>query len=291
MNFIAIDVETANADMASICAVGICRFAGGVPAGDMHFLVDPEDEFDRLNVAIHGIEPEMVAGAPTMGHVMPLLIEALAAEVVVHHTHFDRVALERAATRAGQAGTGLRWLDTARIARRTWADVASRGYGLRNLADRFSITFRHHDAREDARAAGLVLVRAIEETGLDLEAWFARVAEPIDPERASQARAKLAGNPAGHLAGETVVFTGALAMPRADAAQLAGCAGCNVDPGVTKATTILVVGDQDVRKVGVSGKSAKHLKAEAMVASGAALRIVRESDFRELVVMGSVKWK
>lgn len=283
MDFIAFDVETANADMASICAVGLCRFEAGRPVSDMHFLVDPKDHFDGLNVAIHGITPEMVQGAPAMAEVVPVIAKALAGAVVVHHTHFDRVALGKAAARCGFGSIGCHWLDTARVARRSWPVVAKRGYGLKELAGQFGIGFKHHDAREDARAAGLILMRAAAETGLDLQGWLNRVKLPIDLERAAKERVKLDGNPSGHLAGETMVFTGSLTIPRIDASEMAAQAGCSVHPGVTKETTLLVVGDQDVRRVGPQGKSAKHQKAENMIAAGAAIRIIRETDFRHLV--------
>jgi len=50
----------------------------------------------------------------------------------------------------------LNWLDTARVARRTWDAVARKGYGLANLASMLGIEFKHHDALEDAKATGLV---------------------------------------------------------------------------------------------------------------------------------------
>jgi DNA polymerase-3 subunit epsilon len=43
MEFIAIDVETANADMASICQIGIARFKGGALAEEWKTYVDPQD--------------------------------------------------------------------------------------------------------------------------------------------------------------------------------------------------------------------------------------------------------
>lgn len=97
MNFISLDVETANADMSSICAVGIVKFEDGRPAGGMKFLVDPDDHFDPMNVAIHGISRAMVAGAPKMPSVLPMMARYLAEQIVIHHTHFDRVALQQAA--------------------------------------------------------------------------------------------------------------------------------------------------------------------------------------------------
>ena len=54
------------------------------------------------------------------------------------------------------------WLDTLQVARRTWDGFREDGgYGLANLARAFGILFKHHDAAEDARAAGLVMLRAI----------------------------------------------------------------------------------------------------------------------------------
>ena len=64
MSFVALDVETANPDMSSICQIGIVRFEGGKPVETWSSLVDPEDWFDDSNVAIHGIEEKDVRGAP-----------------------------------------------------------------------------------------------------------------------------------------------------------------------------------------------------------------------------------
>ena len=60
MQFIAIDVETANADMASICQVGIAKFADGQLVEVWSSLIDPEDFFDGINMAIHGIDAKAV---------------------------------------------------------------------------------------------------------------------------------------------------------------------------------------------------------------------------------------
>jgi hypothetical protein len=43
-------------------------------------------------------------------------------------------------------------------------------------------------------------------------------------------------------------------------------AGCRVDGGVTKLTTLLVVGDQDVRRLNGAKISAKHQKARDLIA-------------------------
>jgi DNA polymerase-3 subunit epsilon len=95
------------------------------------------------------------------------------------------------------------------------------------------------------------------------------------------------GNPEGELAGEVLVFTGALSIPRREAADAAAAAGCRVDGGVTKHTTMLVVGDQDIRKLNGHEKSSKHAKAELLIGKGQGIRILGESDF--LRVIGSLE--
>ena len=80
-----------------------------------------------------------------------------------------------------------------------------------------------------------------------------------------------------------MVFTGALDMPRHEAADMAAKIGCRVSSGVTKDTTILVVGDQDIERLSGHEKSAKHRKAENLISKGQSIRIIRETDFKELV--------
>lgn len=124
------------------------------------------------------------------------------------------------------------------------------------------------------------------ENGLDLEAMVKRVQLPIDLSSSGAASIKREGNPDGPLAGEVIVFTGALEISRREAADLAASVGCAVAASVTKNTTILVVGDLDVRMLAGNSKSSKHRKAEELVASGLPLRIIRETDFKELVALG-----
>jgi DNA polymerase III subunit epsilon len=62
MDFVAIDVETANADMASICQIGIATFENGALAGEWKTYVDAQDHFDGINESIHGIDESTVAG-------------------------------------------------------------------------------------------------------------------------------------------------------------------------------------------------------------------------------------
>lgn len=284
MQFVAIDLETANPDMSSICQVGLAIFSDGKLVGEWSTLVDPEDYFDDVNISIHGIEPTMVKGQPTLPRIAEKLCSYLTGTVSVCHTHFDRVALNRAYIKYNLNPPDTIWLDSARVVRRTWSDLAWRGYGLANVCNKIGYNFQHHDALEDAKAAGHVLLAALRESKTDIETWIQRVKRPIAPERSSSGPAlRRVGNPEGDLFGETIVFTGSLEITRSEAADLAAMVGCEVSSGVTKKTTILVVGDQDILRLAGREKSIKHRKAEELVAAGQPIRIIRETDFKEIV--------
>ena len=275
-SFVAIDVETANSFMGSICQIGAVRFDEGREVERVSWLVDPREYFDPINVSIHGIHEQLVRGQPCFAERHTELSALTEGAIAVCHTHFDRVALNQACASGEHPVLSCRWLDSARVARRAWPEVAHAGYGLAPLAARFGISFRHHDAAEDARAAGLILLRAIADTGMRLEDWFSRVEGSLS---GAQGSIRRSGDGDGPLVGETIVFTGALTFPRRAAADRAHELGAVVEPSVTKQTTLLVVGDQDLTKLAGQTKSGKHRKAEQLIANGQPIRILAESDF------------
>lgn len=281
-DFVAIDVETANADMASICQVGVAAFVNGRVAAQWKSYVDPEDHFDGINISIHGITPDKVIGAPTFGALFSRIQESIGSRIVVTHTAFDRVALTKACAKCQVVSVACTWIDTACVARRCWVEHSRSGYGLDNICNVIGYKFQHHDALEDAKAAGEVLLAAMARSGLDLNGWLARVRQPIDPTLAHSIVRH--GNPEGILHGEVIVFTGALSrLSRSEASDLASKAGCEVDASVTKRTTLLVVGDQDIRLLAGHEKSAKHRRAEELIMQGRKIRILAESDFEAIV--------
>lgn len=281
MNFVVIDVETANPDLSSICQVGIAPFRDGILHDSWESLVNPQDDFDPINVSIHGIDEEEVRFAPDWRAIYSKVNLFLQGNIVVSHTAFDRLALLRACEKSNLTHCECCWLDSAKVVRRAWPQFSRSGYGLGNVAAEFGISYRQHDALEDARCAGEILLRAIAETGLSVDQWLERVRQPIDPSAALPITRN--GNPHGPLYGEVMVFTGTLSLSRRQAADAASLAGCEVDTTVTKHTTLLVVGDQDIRKLAGHEKSSKHRKAEELIAEGQSIRIVGERDFMRIV--------
>ncbi len=285
MDFIAVDVETANPDYASIYQIGIVCFREGQLAEQWQSLINPEDYFDDMNVFIHGIDESDVEDSPKLTDVYDNVIKYFNGNVVVSHTSFDRVAFERAFAKYNLKLPDCRWLDSARVVRRAWTEFSRKGYGLGNVSQKLGIQFEPHVAQEDARAAGEILIHAIKTSGLSIDDWFDRVRKPINLEERSGTRISKEGNPEGPLFGEVIVFTGALEIPRREASEIASKIGCKVESGVNKSTTMLVIGDQDIRRLAGHEKSSKHRKAEELILKGQTLRLLTESDFRQLIAI------
>ena len=286
-SFVAIDVETANADRASICQLGLVSVRCGVVVSTWETLVDPHEWFDPWHVRIHGIDAAAVAGSPGFREVHPDLLSRISDALVVSHSPFDRVALARALDRHDLPALTVTWLDSVRIARAAWP-ARPAGYALAALAADLGIDFASHHALEDARAAATVTLRACAVLGTDLSALSSISRNPSDPARLTGSRRSRVGDypepaPDGPLSGETVAFTGSLSILRRDARSLAAAAGAALSGGVNSRTTLLVVGVPSPHAFGAYDKSAKHRKAEALIQAGVPLRILSEPDFRALV--------
>ncbi|SCY46609.1 DNA polymerase-3 subunit epsilon [Paracoccus tibetensis] len=277
--FIAIDVETACSDAASICQIGIACVDPGDRIETFSMLVNPRMRFDPFNIRLHGIGPDHVEDAPCFTDAIEMLMPLLDPHHLVQHSNFDKQAVTAACHSCGREVPDWRWADSVTIARRAWPELKGNGgHGLANLKKRLKLDFHHHDAGEDARAAAMVVLHAERQLGLPFEDLL----KP-QPRKTFAAKVILEGDPAGALAGSVMVFTGALQMSRTEAATRAAQAGMCVRAGVTKQTTHLVVGDQDLTLLAGHDKSSKHRKAEEMQASGHSIRIIGESAFRELV--------
>ena len=175
LTFNAIDVETANSDPSSICQIGMIRVRSGSIKGQLSVLVNPEAPFNDFNVRLHGIDHTAVRESKTLPLLESRLRRLLEGTVLVSHTGFDRRSLDGAMERYGLRAIRARWLDSAMVARRAWPHRYRRRWSLSLIAGDLGIDFRHHDAAEDARAAGEIVLRACRHTGVDIDGWLERV--------------------------------------------------------------------------------------------------------------------
>ncbi|WP_313434676.1 3'-5' exonuclease [Novosphingobium sp.] len=265
-DFVVVDVETACARVSSICQIGIVGFRQGREVFAYETLVDPCDEFSTFNIRIHGISPEHVAGKPCFGDIHSVVAGHLTGRITVAHSGFDKGALA-AACRIGElAAIETTWLDSVRVAKRAWPQLSS--HRLNVLSRHLGIRHRHHDALSDARAAGMVIVRAIEETGIDLEGWMAK------PGKAGKAPAAATDGP---LKGQRIAILG---EPRnGTLAQFLAGAGARIVSGVGTTTTILAISARQSYGRWVTA-DAQYRKAEELRGAGVPVEIVTEADLR-----------
>jgi DNA polymerase-3 subunit epsilon len=284
-HFIAIDVETANSWFGSICQIGVVEFAGGQIVQEWETLVDPEGDFLDFNVRIHKITPEMVTGQPLFAGALEQVKQIAGESLIASYGHFDRSAFSQACHTRSLTNIANPWINIHSVVKRAWPEkYVDGGYRLNSVCKYLGIPLpRHHNAVDDARAAGLILSRACETTGIAAVEWISKNRRSLHT--ATAAKLEIAVNQDGPLAGESIVFTGALQMPRQQAQALAAAIGCAPTNSVTKKTTILVVGDQDLTRFGGKDKSSKHVKAEELMESGQDIQIIGESDFLAMIAI------
>lgn len=285
MTFNVVDVETANNDRRSICSIGIIQVRDGNIANSWQTLINPETWFAPRNIKIHKITQRDVKHSPTLPMVHSELCSLLSGSILVSHTSFDRIAFELAMDHYNLEQFQVTWLDSTMIVRRAWPEkYRSKDYNLKNVAKDLGISFKHHNALEDARAAAEIVLRVCEATGKSIEDWLHLSKEPISqsPSLVRQP-IKREGNVDGALYGKTVVFTGKCRISRKELADIAAKAGCRVVDNITKEVNMLVVGIQDMRQLKGYDKSSNHRKVEELKEKGIEIEILSEDDFFKLI--------
>ncbi len=303
MNFAAIDFETANHSLDSVCALGLVIVEGGQIVQTVSRLVRPRElYFDAFNVMIHGITEEVVKYAPEFNDIWPEIADLLEGRIILaHNASFDMNVLREVLHQYQIECPPYKNACTVKIARKTWPDL--RNHRLNTVAHHLGINFKHHDALEDALACAQIAIKACElhQAGT-IEDLYGKLRIPVaaidgQPKRPyfRSGYSSVYPNPK-HILPETqdfdsghpfynvnMVFTGNLkSMSRRDAMQRAVNCGACCRSNVSKTTDFLVMGETDYSRV-KDGKSNKLQKAEDLIEQGSELRILNEEEFLNLL--------
>ena len=302
-NFVAIDLETATSDRSSICQIGITEVVDGEPREPKSWLVQPEgNQYDNMNIWIHGITPEDTKNSPSFPEVWKEVLPYIQNKIVVaHNTSFDMYALRDAFNKYGVEYPTFDYYCSLRIARYIVKGCYS--YSLDIVANYLGIDFgAHHKADSDSLGCALILLKCLEIGDSNLNelenrynfhrgrfapnTFIAQLKHEKQYKYSSIIK-DLEDHPelmdeGNYFYGKAVCFTGATRFAvRKDLLQMVKNVGGIPMNSVTKETDVLVVGQQDYRIVGADGMSNKQKRALCLLEKGKNIEILSESEFLE----------
>lgn len=311
--FLAIDFETANSSRGSACALGLSYFEDGSLVSSQHHLINPgltREEWDPFNTSIHGIQYEDVQSAADFAGVWSTVTaEYEGTPLIAHNAGFDMSVMRASMAAHGLVPSdGIRYTCSAAMSRAVWPMLVSAS--LPAVTEMLNIPLKHHDAESDALACGMIVVRALQELDVDnLDEALVRVGRDWgfvrsdltwttgakssggrwNPDYALRARDFQPGegdfDESHPLFGRVVVLTGSLeSMTRKEAFEALARVGGIPGDNVTKKTSFLVSGEQDLSRLAPGASlSGKQKKAADLRARGGDIEIIGEDDFRRLL--------
>ena len=300
-DFVALDFETATSDRTSICQIGITEVKNGVPQKPLSWLVKPEyNKYNAINIAIHGISPDKTKDSPSFPEIWKEVRPYLDGKIVVaHNTGFDMYALRDALDKHHIEYPTFDYYCTLRIAKYIIKGCYS--YSLGVILEHLGFDFAGlHDAGMDSFGCAVLMLSCLKIDSINIDELEAKynfhrgffASGTFSPQVAKAKGYSYKDtisnltinqdsiNEGNYFYGKTVCFTGTSQYGTRNElmAKVAQVGGIPVT-GVTAQTNILVVGQQDYKRVGESGLSSKQKKALDMLNKGFDIEILSEIEF------------
>lgn len=161
-DFAAIDFETANGELSSVCSVGIVIVRNGVIADKFYSLIQPEPNYyANLNSQIHGLTDADTAHAEVFPYVWkriePLIVDL---PLVAHNKGFDEACLKAVFKTYRMDYPDYRFYCTLAESRRQLKHLPS--HKLHTVAaDCGYILTNHHHALADAEACAVIALQLL----------------------------------------------------------------------------------------------------------------------------------
>jgi DNA polymerase-3 subunit epsilon len=247
ISFVAIDFETANSRRGSACAIGMCKVENGLITDRYVKVLRPEPfEFERRNIAIHGIDEDQARQAPTIAEDWESIKKFVGdLPLVAHNASFDKSVLDRSLEACGEELSGWNIDCTMLLSKQLFPKRSN--YKLDDLSREFGIELNHHDAGSDAEACAqlrLVLSNMNQSESVKTQ-YIERVQKREIKEVFVEAKATFS-NENKHLDGLSIVFTGTFSgFTREQIEPLAHFCGAKIQNTVTERTNYVIKGNID----------------------------------------------
>ena len=170
-NFVALDVETATFDPASICEIGIAIVQNSKVVSTKSWLVRPPyNKYDKANIEIHHITPSQTENEPDFKTIWNEVQQYINGRFLcAHYAEFDMNCLKSSFARYGISHNDIEYYCTCKMARKAF-DVVN--YKLDTLCEAFDISSPiKHRAGEDARRCAELFLKMMEIAKVDLSVF------------------------------------------------------------------------------------------------------------------------
>lgn len=169
MKIAAIDFETANRSMASVCSVGVCtKEEETIDPNAFYSLIHLQDNvnyFEPFNITIHHITPNMCEEAPCWQELYSDLLDTLKGSVVcAHNAGFDMTCMKQTCLNTGVEVPHLQYFDTVELSRHVFPQMPH--HRLDDMCSYLDIELDHHNAGSDAYGCLMIVERVMDLYGI-----------------------------------------------------------------------------------------------------------------------------
>jgi DNA polymerase-3 subunit epsilon len=162
------------------------------------------------------------------------------------------------------------------------------------VSEKLGIAFNHHNASEDAEVTALLFKQILQESAIQsleeindfIDTNYVKLSNRFRTSTplGRKLNIELTENEAHPFFGKEVVFSGTFsAFTKEGGRELVAKIGGVPKESVTSNTKFLVVGQQDMYRVGLEMKSSKMKKVEQMISKRLDVQVLIESEFIELL--------
>lgn len=166
MNFVAMDFETANGHSSSACSIALALIENNQITDTFYTLVNPLQNFNYRNIAIHHIQPADTKLAPTFDQIWPH-IQSLFTQnnlIAAHNASFDTRVLRETLTMFNLPVPTYKAIDTMQISRKLYPQMPN--HKLNTVAKILKIPLNHHHhALDDTIACAEILIKTVLQFG------------------------------------------------------------------------------------------------------------------------------